>query len=79
MKKKTTYSITTTGNYVKVFINGILHLSFKYNEFIGLQAWKTSTDWYCLEIYTESKDILCEYDSLAKWTSIINLLNTAII
>ncbi len=82
MKQKTVraneYTITTKGNYVKVFINGILHLSVLYNKVLGMQTWINSTGWYCIEIYTENKDIMCECDSVEKWSSVIKLLNNTI-
>lgn len=78
MKTKNKYTISTKGNFIKIFISGILHFSINQKELLSIQSWINGNDWYCIEIYTEHREILLEYDDFKKWTSIINLLNNAI-
>jgi hypothetical protein len=75
--KKIAYTITTKGNYVKIFINGLLHFSIKYNDIISIQTWIMSNGWYCIEYYVKGKEesILSEYDDFEKWSAIVKLLN----
>lgn len=70
-------SIQIKDNNIKIFIDGILHLSIKHDELIGFQSWILGDDEkiYCIEYYTKSKDILTEYNNFEKWKSILGLLD----
>jgi hypothetical protein len=78
--KKNKYSITSTGNFIKIYINDVLHISIKYNDIASIQTWKMSNGWYCIEYYLNGLDepILSEYDNIDKWKSIIKLLDETI-
>jgi len=69
------YEVTTTGNFVKIFINGLLHLSIKKGKTISIQTW-IMNDYYFIEYTLEGGEtILSEYDEIDKWKSIIELIN----
>lgn len=66
--------INISGDEVKVFINDILHLSFK-EKILSIQSWNEQNKFWCIEIKTKNTNILVEYDSPEKWEKILNLLN----
>lgn len=68
------YEIDASGNFIRIYINGVLHLMFKQDEFLGLESWIASTNLFYLEIYLRGLTIKCEYDSIEKWKSIIALI-----
>jgi hypothetical protein len=72
-----TYSIVIKDNQIKIFINDVLHLMIKKDEFTGLQSWIIGDEkkTYYIEFYLKSGDILAEYDNKEKWTKILTLLN----
>ena len=60
---------------IRIFINGILHIFIRRSELVCLQSWYINK-WCCkIEIYTTSRDIMFEYNSVEKWKTILNLLN----
>lgn len=64
--------------HVDVHINGISHVSFIKNKYIGRSAWYESKNCFKLEIYCKGKTILLEYNSFEKWESIINIIKLEI-
>lgn len=72
------FSITTKGAYLKIFIDGVVHVCIEQKKIVGFQSWKSGNGWYCIEFYTSKKSILLEYDNIAKWKSILDLLNKTI-
>jgi hypothetical protein len=77
MKDKNIYTATTKGKFLKIFINDIIHLSISYRDIISIHSWIMNKDWYCIEFYILGKEerILCEYDSIKKWKSVLCLLD----
>lgn len=67
-------SISISGDEVKVFINNILHLSFK-EKILSIQSWNEQNKFWKIEIQTKNTITLIEYDSEDKWKQILNLLN----
>lgn len=79
-KKALTVNTTTTGRYLKVFINDLPHVVLELKEIDGFQSWKHSKDWYCIEYYMKNNStVLCEYDSYELWINILKQLNEAIV
>lgn len=74
-------------NYYAIYFNGILHLLIKKSDFIGFQSYKKPSSEeerrvrgfkdskYTIEYYLKTTSITCEYDTIEKWTEILNLLN----
>lgn len=75
MAGKLKYAITTKGGFLKIFINGILHIAIEQNKLIGVQSWKMGSGFYIIRFYTPTRKITCEYDSYEKWEKILGLLN----
>ena len=72
------YTIIVEKKQIKIRINGLLHLSFLQEEFVGIQSWIKGYDVdrkYFVEITTKTTTITSEYDNLDKWTSILKLLD----
>jgi hypothetical protein len=67
-------TLTFTGDTVKIYVDGILHLCFR-DRIIAIQAWKEERNWWKIEVVMTSKTVLLEYDSPDKWEQIINLLD----
>jgi hypothetical protein len=68
------YEIVNEYPYTKIFINEFLHLKFVTRKLIGVQSWKETENLFCIELYLEGGNILCEYDEQSKWVSILELL-----
>ncbi len=60
---------------IRIFINGIIHLYLRRSELVSFQSWYINKGCCRIEIYTTSRDILLEYNSVEKWKIILNLLN----
>ena len=69
-----TATISISGDEVKIFINDILHLSFK-EKILALQSWNEQNKFWKIEIQTKNTKTLIEYDSPEKWIQILKLLN----
>jgi len=67
-------TIFISGDEVKIFINDILHLSFK-EKILSLQSWNEQNKFWKIEIKTKHTSVLVEYDSEEKWKQILGLLN----
>jgi hypothetical protein len=37
-----------TGNYIKIYIDDLLHIQIPYFKDIVLQSWKQGKSWYCI-------------------------------
>lgn len=69
-----TSTISISGDEVKIFINDILHLSFKEKIF-AIQSWNEQNKFWKIEIKTKHTSTLVEYDSFEKQKQILELLN----
>lgn len=69
-----TSTISISGEEVKIFINDILHLSFK-EKILSIQSWNEQNKFWKIEIKTKHTTSLVEYDSPEKWKQILELLN----
>lgn len=63
------------GSFVKIYIDDLLHLSFKQQDFAGIQSWKEGANWYDIEYYLGDTKILCAYDDFDKWKAILKLID----
>lgn len=62
-------------NTVSVYIDGVLHVRFKKDSWLGVQSWLEGEGKYCIEYYFNTRSILTEYDSKDKWLAILLELN----
>ena len=69
-----TATISISGDEVKIFINDILHLSFK-EKILALQSWNDQDKFWKIEIQTKNTTTLVEYDNFEKQKQILELLN----
>lgn len=60
---------------IRIFINGTLHLFLRRSEIVSFQSWYVNKNNLKIEIYTNTRDILLEYNSVEKWKEILKLLN----
>jgi len=78
-KKKPKIKVETNYNSLRIFINGILHLSIKKNELISVQSWLIE-NLYIIEYTTKDTEILTEYVDRETWETILKgLVETNII
>lgn len=64
-----------TLKYLKIYIEGILHVNIPLEEYNGLQSWLEgdNTYMYYIEYYLKSGgSILCEYEDREIWENILN-------
>lgn len=59
-----------------IYINGILHLNLRIDNYVALQSWFEIDELYMIEItLKEGKPILCEYASEELWKKILNVFD----
>lgn len=74
-RKVTNITCESDPEDIRIFINGTIHLFLKRKELVSLQSWYINKGCCVIEIYTTSRDIILEYNSVEKWKFILNLLN----
>ena len=62
-------------NDVRIFINGILHFYILRDEIVSFQSWYISKTCCQIKIYTKSKNILLEYNSVEKWKEVLSIFD----
>lgn len=64
-------------NHFKIYINGLIHLNLKMDEFIGIKSYMEpdKTSQYFIEFHMKTKMILCRYNQKSKWISMLKLLD----
>lgn len=72
-----TVTSAVEGKFFKLYIDKVLHLSIYLDNYIAMQAWMETVDWFCVNIYmTELEDpILLEYNDQKRWEAVVSLLN----
>jgi len=70
-----TVSRTILSGFVKIYIDGLLHLSFYKNRLSGVQSWYHGPDFYAIELTLSDAVITTEYDSREKWEQILRELD----
>ncbi len=78
IKRDNLYKITAKGNFIKVYINDILHICIPHKKKILIQTWITNETWYSIQIEVAGQKDLYEYDDFNKFKSIITLLDSVI-
>jgi len=71
-------TIKKTLKNFKVYIKGLLHLTFPINEYSGIQSWSNGDDsyTYMIEYHLKSgKSILCEYEDRQLWEEILKQID----
>lgn len=70
--------LKATKGYVKIFINSIIHLSFRRDELYGIKSFIDghSCKKYMIEIYLQKGMMICEYDKRGLWMEILELLDS---
>lgn len=70
------YSIKVDSNQCKIYINGILHISFKVSEFIGVYTYVEGgyNKEYYIDFQFKSTILTTQYNRIDKWKAIISLL-----
>lgn len=65
--------IELTGKeYFEISINGIPHISIE-DRILGFQTW-VENYFFKIEISTDRKDFLLEYDCIGKWKKVISMI-----
>lgn len=66
-------------NYLKIYINGILHLAINREKLDNIQTWKNDTNdqsVYYLELfYSNGTRVMAEYNNVEKFQTIIKLID----
>lgn len=71
--------LRVTFDRIQIFFDDKIHLMIKRNEMIGFQAWVEDGNKYCIEYYTKTNKILCEYEGEQKWSLVLNELKNKLI
>jgi len=76
MNKKETYKLLVSGNHVKIYINNLIHIQFRCDEFVGIQSTIEGTNWFSIILYLKcGQKIWTEYDSKERWMAILKLID----
>lgn len=72
---KAEVSLQVTATYIKIYINGIIHIQLPYFKEIVLQSWKQGKNWYCICFYDKEGNELTEswYKEREVWEQILKL------
>ena len=70
------YHAVSKGAWLKLYIDGHLHLCLRHGDLLGFQSW-VSENFYCIEFYMADTTVLAEYDKREKWQQILDLLDCA--
>lgn len=62
-------------NTIKIYVNGVLHLSFFKTKKVTVESWIEGAGHYIIEINTGDVLLLCEYDTMEKWTAVLDALD----
>lgn len=75
--KKHTYKLTIYNGRVKIYIDGIVFLSFNQIEFLGYYAFKDDHLLYGLDIYLKGDNIIeTSYKTKEVWIEVLKLLDS---
>lgn len=70
-----TFDLKIKGSWVKIYIDNILHVQFKQQDFEGIQSWKEGPNWFDIEYYIKNRSMLTAYDDVNKWKEILKLID----
>ena len=69
-------SLQEDSDYVKVFVDELLHIHFLRKYYRGMQAYHENV--YTVDILLKDQTIKLEYDKREHWEAILRVLNTAL-
>ena len=67
--------VTSDLETIKIYFDGALHLRLNRYKLLGIQSWRESTNSYWIEYTMEGGVVLCGYDKVEKFTSILKQLD----
>lgn len=75
------YRISVEFDQIKIYINGLVHISLKKSKVLGYQSWTETKALYSyyIRFYLDGGNILATYDDKEKWQEILILLNTIVL
>lgn len=62
------------GESLKIYIDGILHLSLIIQD-LQIQSWRKTRDWFIIEFKTSKGIITSEYNDIEKWKSVLKIID----
>jgi hypothetical protein len=70
------YKLDIYNGRVKIYIDGIVFLSFNQLEFLGFYAFKDDTKLYGIDFYLKGNNVIeTSYKTKEVWLGILKLLN----
>jgi len=70
------YALTITNGRVKVYIDGLVMVSFNQIEFLGYYAFKDDAYLYGIDIYLKDTTIETSYKTKEVWMGVLKLLDS---
>jgi hypothetical protein len=67
-------NVETTYETIRIYVNELIHVLIKRDEFVGIQSWGDGGGKWCIAFYTKTGIITTEQDSREKWESILRAL-----
>ena len=70
--KETKIECVTTMTHLRVYIQGLLHLSIRLNDIEGIQSWIVSDKNYRIVYYMRGREIVSEYEKRSNWETVLS-------
>jgi hypothetical protein len=67
-------SSDTKGENLKIYIDGILHLSVIMDK-LQVHSYREKRDWFVIELVTLNGTMISEYDDKTKWMQVLKLID----
>lgn len=75
-QKKHTITLVVHNLYIRIYINGLLHLAIKEENLVAIQSYVSGTDArYCIDYILKDSYITSNYDTREKWQAVLKLLD----
>lgn len=74
-------TITSDNNYlfIRIFINGILHVAIKRDDLVGIQSWREREGEFWIEYgFSRGQSVKCFYDTEEKWKKVLEHLQNSV-
>ncbi len=79
--KRCKFSLKLANKSIKIYIDGLLHLSIKQSELLSIQSWVNGNgenrQYHIMYTLKNGVEVESDYNDRIKWESILKLLDEA--
>lgn len=73
--KKNTVQVIESHQWIKVYINNLLHVAVHRDQWIGVHSWLEGQERWCIDWELKDKTINSEYNKEDLWRQILTEIN----